>query len=192
MGNHSSEILIPEVEEQLRAISEYRYLDVDGQLKPLISPEEMAQLMVTKGNLTPAERLAVEAHVTHSYEFLKSIPWTTHLQDIPMIAYGHHEKLDGSGYPRGLTSPDIPIQAQILTIADIYDALAAPDRPYKDAFPVEQVLTIMRSEAAANKINSDLLDLFEQRQVYRVIGHSLSLQEEKIVNNIDYGICQYL
>ncbi|MGK7900190.1 MAG: HD-GYP domain-containing protein [Hormoscilla sp.] len=170
--NHSSEILIPEVEEQLRAISEYRYLDVDGQLKPLISPEEMAQLMITKGTLTPAERLAVEAHVTHSYEFLKRIPWTPHLQDIPIIAYGHHEKLDGSGYPRALKQPDIPIQTQIITIADIYDALAAPDRPYKDAFPVEMVLEIMRKEAAANKINSDLLDLFEQRQVYQVIGHS--------------------
>ncbi|MBC6420969.1 MAG: hypothetical protein GDA43_05620 [Hormoscilla sp. SP5CHS1] len=175
---HSSEVLRPEVINQLRAISEYSYLDVDGQLKPLVSPEEMAQLMITKGNLTPAERLAVEAHVTHSYEFLKRIPWTPHLQDIPIIAYCHHEKLDGSGYPRALKQPDIPIQTQIITIADIYDALAAPDRPYKDAFPVETVLTIMRQEAAANKINRDLLELFEQRQVYQVIGHSLSLQDE--------------
>jgi len=160
------------------AISEYSYLDVDGQLKPLVSPEEIAQLMITKGNLTPAERSYVEAHVTHSYEFLKRIPWTPHLQDIPIIAYGHHEKLDGSGYPRGLTQPDIPIQTQIITVADIYDALAASDRPYKDAFPVETVLTIMRKEAAANKINRDLLELFEQRQVYQVIGHSLPLQDE--------------
>jgi len=177
--NHESEVLPPEVEEQLRAISEYTYLDVDGQIKPLVSSEEMAQLMITKGNLTPAERLAIQAHVTHSYEFLKRLPWTPHLQDIPIIAYGHHEKLDGSGYPRGLKQPDIPIQTQIITVADIYDALAAPDRPYKDAFPVETVLKIMRKEAAANKINRDLVDLFEQCQVYQVIGYSLPLLDEE-------------
>lgn len=177
--NISSEVLRPEIEEQLRTISQYTYKDVEGKLTPLISPEEMSQLMITQGNLMPDERSMIEAHVTYTYEFLKRIPWTTHLQDIPMIAYGHHEKLDGSGYPRGLKQPDILIQTQIITVADIYDALAAPDRPYKDAFPVEMVLEIMRKEAAANKINRDLLDLFEQRQVYQVIGHRLSLQDEE-------------
>lgn len=172
------DVLSSEVEEQLIAMSKYTYLDVDGKLKPLISPEEMSQLMITQGNLTPEERSAIKAHVTHTYEFLKRIPWTPHLQDIPIIAYGHHEKLDGTGYPRGLKQPDIPIQTQIITVADIYDALAAPDRPYKKAFPVETVLNIMRSEAAANKINRDLVELFEQRQVYQVIGHSLPLREE--------------
>ncbi len=132
----------------------------------------MAQLAVPRGNLTPQERQAIESHVTHSYEFLKRIPWTKNLQQIPEIAYGHHEKLDGSGYPRGLRQQEIPIQAQIMVIADIYDALTAGDRPYKQGLPVEVALRIMRSEVAENKINSHFLELFEQRQIFSILGHS--------------------
>ncbi|NES96885.1 MAG: GAF domain-containing protein [Desertifilum sp. SIO1I2] len=158
---------------ELVTLSESTYRDIDGQLKPLVTPEEMAQLMVPRGNLTPQERLAIEAHVTHSYEFLKRIPWTKHLKQVPNIAYGHHEKLDGSGYPRGLVQDEIPIQTQIMSIADIYDALTASDRPYKRRLPVDVVLNVLRAEASKNKINTDLVELFEQRQVYKVLGHSL-------------------
>ncbi|NES88637.1 MULTISPECIES: HD domain-containing phosphohydrolase [Okeania] len=158
--------------KQLKQLLLYTYKDIDGQVKSLITPEEMAQLAVPRGNLTFEERKAIESHVTHSYEFLKRIPWTNNLQQIPEIAYGHHEKLDGSGYPRGLKQKDIPIQAQIMVIADIYDALTAGDRPYKQGLPVEVALRIMRHEAAQNKINSNFLELFEQREVFSILGHS--------------------
>lgn len=164
-------ILAEEPLEQLRQLSVYTYRDVDGQFKPLITSEEMAQLSIPRGNLTPEERQGIESHVTHSYEFLKRIPWTKDLQKIPEIAYGHHEKLDGSGYPRGLTQAEIPLQAQIMVIADIYDALTAGDRPYKQGLPVEVALKIMRSEAAQNKINTEFLELFEQREVFSILGH---------------------
>jgi HD-GYP domain-containing protein (c-di-GMP phosphodiesterase class II) len=131
--------------------------------------------MVPKGNLTTEERLIIQAHVTHTFEFLNRIPWTKHLKDVPAIAVGHHEKLDGSGYPQGLKQEAIPIQSQILTIADIYDALTASDRPYKRRLPVETALKILKAEAAQNKINSDLVTLFEQRQVFAALGHSLSV-----------------
>lgn len=170
-------ILAEEPLARLRELSHYTYRDVDGQLKPLISPEEMGQLLVPKGNLTPEERLAIEYHVTHTYEFLKRIPWTRELKEVPAIAYGHHEKLDGSGYPRGLKQDKIPIQAQLMTIADIYDALTAGDRPYKRGLPVEAALRILRQEAAQNKINPDFLELFEHRRVFSVLGHTL---EEEI------------
>ncbi|NET45052.1 HD domain-containing phosphohydrolase [Okeania sp. SIO2B3] len=159
--------------KQLKQVLLYTYKDIDGQIKSLITPEEMAQLAVPRGNLTFEERKAIESHVTHSYEFLKRIPWTNNLQQIPEIAYGHHEKLDGSGYPRGLKQKDIPIQAQIMVIADIYDALTAGDRPYKKGLPVEAALRIMRREADQNKINSNFLELFEQREVFSILGHSL-------------------
>lgn len=158
--------------KQLKQLLLYTYKDIDGQIKSLITPEEMAQLAVPRGNLTLEERKAIESHVTHSYEFLKRIPWTNDLEQIPEIAYGHHEKLDGSGYPRGLKQKDIPIQAQIMVIADIYDALTAGDRPYKQGLPVEVALRIMRHEAAQNKINSNFLELFEQREVFSILGHS--------------------
>lgn len=165
-------ILAEEPLKQLQEISLYTYKDIDGQIKPLITPEEMAQLTVPRGNLTPEERQAIEAHVTDSYEFLKQIPWTKKLQKIPNIAYGHHERLDGSGYPRGLKENEISIQTQIIVIADIYDALTAGDRPYKQGLSVEVALRIMGSEAAENKINSHLFELFKQKQVFSILGHS--------------------
>jgi hypothetical protein len=165
-------ILAEEPLARLRELSQQIYRDVDGQLKPLIDPDEITQLLIPKGNLTPEERLSIEYHVTHTYEFLKRIPWTRDLKDVPKIAFGHHEKIDGSGYPRGLKGDEIPIQAQIMTIADIYDALTAGDRPYKRGLPVEAALRILREEAIHNKINADLLELFEHRQVFSVLGHS--------------------
>ncbi|MBD2021330.1 GAF domain-containing protein [Leptolyngbya sp. FACHB-36] len=156
---------------QLQELARQTYRDVDGQEKPLVTSDEMAQLIVPKGNLTDAERQLIQAHVTFTYEFLKRIPWTRQLQDVPMIAYGHHEKLDGSGYPRGLKQAEIPMQSQIMAIADIYDALTAGDRPYKRGLPVAAAIGMLRQEAAQFKLNRDLVDLFDQRQVFSVLGH---------------------
>ncbi|MGA9380844.1 MAG: HD domain-containing phosphohydrolase, partial [Phormidium sp.] len=145
-------------------------------LKRLVSLKEMEQLMIPRGNLTPEERKAIEAHVTHTYRFLEQIPWTKNLKQLPLIAAGHHEKLDGSGYPHGLTKAEIPLQTQILTIADIYDALTASDRPYKSKLPVKTTLQILKQEASKGKLNIDLVELFEQRQVFQVLGHTLSIE----------------
>lgn len=158
----------------LKELAHYTYRDVDGSYRPLLSPEEVEQLMIHRGNLTELERQAIQSHVTHTYEFLKRIPWTQELQNVPIIAYGHHEKLDGTGYPRGLKQADIPIQSQIMAIADIYDALTAGDRPYKSGLPMTRALKLLQQEASHNKVNSDLVELFEQRQVFAVLGHSLN------------------
>ena len=165
-------ILAEEPLAQLRELAQYTYRDIDGSLKPLLSEAEMAQLLVPRGSLTLAERDAIQSHVIHTYKFLKRIPWTKQLQNVPAIAYGHHEKLDGSGYPLGLKQADIPIQSQIMAIADIYDALTAGDRPYKRSLSVAMALKILKQEAAQSKLNSDLVDLFEQRQIFAVLGHS--------------------
>jgi HD-GYP domain-containing protein (c-di-GMP phosphodiesterase class II) len=169
-----------ETSAQLTALAEYTYRDVDGVTKPLISQSEMRQLLVARGNLTQEERSGIEAHVTHTYHFLKRIPWTKHLKGVPVIAYGHHEKLDGTGYPQGLKQDEISIQTQILTIADIYDALTASDRPYKRRLPMDTALKILRQEATKNKINSDLVELFEQRQVFTVLGHTLAIDAHSV------------
>lgn len=169
-----------ETAAQLSVLSEYTYRDIDGLTKPLISEAEMAQLLVPRGNLTAQERSIIESHVTHTYHFLERIPWTKHLKGVPAIAYGHHEKLDGSGYPLGLNQAEIPIQTQMLTIVDIYDALTASDRPYKRRLPVDTAIRILRQEAAKNKINSDLVELFEQRQVFTVLGHTLTVDAHSV------------
>ncbi len=157
--------------KELRELSRVTYQDLDGQEKPLITADEMERLLVQRGNLTETERSLIQSHVTHTYEFLKRIPWTKELKDVPSIAYGHHEKLDGTGYPLGLEAPNIPIQSQIMAIADIYDALTAADRPYKRSIPTAIAIRILRQEADQNKLNPDLVDLFEHRQVFSVLGH---------------------
>jgi HD-GYP domain-containing protein (c-di-GMP phosphodiesterase class II) len=162
---------------ELTELLQYTYIDADGERKNLITADEMAQLMIPRGNLTSDERKWIEGHVTHTYDFLKRIPWTKSLQDLPMIAYAHHEKLDGTGYPQKLRQDHIPIQSQMLTIADIYDALTASDRPYKRRLPTDTVMKILKGDASKNKINLDLVELFEQRQVFQVLGHSLELSD---------------
>lgn len=159
------------LEEELLTLSQYTYRDIDGLHKPLLTQAEIEQLKLPRGNLTIYERQEMESHVSQTYEFLKRISWTKHLQQVPSIAYGHHEKLDGTGYPRGLKQQEIPIQSQIMTIADIYDALTASDRPYKKSLSIELALKILREEADKSKINYDLVRLFEERQVFKVLGH---------------------
>jgi HD-GYP domain-containing protein (c-di-GMP phosphodiesterase class II) len=110
----------------------------------------------------------MEAHVTHSFHFLTKIPWTPVMRGIPEIAYGHHEKLDGTGYPRGLSGDQIPVQARMMTISDIYDALTAQDRPYKRAVPTSTAIDILHSEANDGKLDQDLLDVFLTKQIYQV------------------------
>ncbi|TVQ53785.1 MAG: GAF domain-containing protein [Spirulina sp. DLM2.Bin59] len=158
---------------ELTALAEYRYPDVNGELQPLLTPQELEQLMLPMGNLTQMEWQAIKAHVTHSYEFLKQIPWTKSLQSVPIIAYGHHEKLNGSGYPRGLRGDEIPVQTQMMAIADIYDALTAADRPYKRPLPLEVALRILREEADKGSINGELVAVFMHQRIYEVLGHSL-------------------
>jgi HD-GYP domain-containing protein (c-di-GMP phosphodiesterase class II) len=167
------QILAEEPLTKLKEIAQYTYQNVDGYEQPLLTATELEQILVRRGNLTELERQAIQSHVTHTYEFLKQIPWTKQLKGVPQIAYGHHEKLDGSGYPLGLKEAEIPMQSQIMAIADIYDALTAGDRPYKRGLAVTTAITILRQEATGNKLNRDLVDLFEQRQVFSVLGHGI-------------------
>jgi HD-GYP domain-containing protein (c-di-GMP phosphodiesterase class II) len=164
---------IESISHDLQELSQWQYVDLQGHSQPILTATEIDQLMIPRGSLTLAERKQIEAHVVHTYDFLKQIPWTKNLQNVPEIAGAHHEKLNGSGYPRGLKAAEIPIQSQMMAIADIYDALTANDRPYKPKFSIDRSLSILRQEAESHKINADLLDLFEQQQVYRVVGHSL-------------------
>ena len=152
----------------LEVLSRQTYHDMAGHPHPMLDPQEFRFLSIRKGTLDAQERLEMEAHVTHSFHFLTKIPWTPVMRGIPEIAYGHHEKLDGSGYPRGLTAEQIPLQAKMMTISDIYDALTAQDRPYKRAVPRDVALDILHSEAADGKLDSELLDVFVNRRIYQV------------------------
>lgn len=150
----------------LKTIYKYRYSDLEGNKKQILSDDEYKKLSLRKGNLTLSERKEIESHVTHSYRFLQEIPWTKELKNIPKISYAHHEKLDGSGYPLGLKEEQIPLQSKIIAIADIFDALIAEDRPYKKALSIEKSLQILKEEASFNHLDPELLNIFINQKVY--------------------------
>jgi HD-GYP domain-containing protein (c-di-GMP phosphodiesterase class II) len=152
----------------LEFLSQQTYYDMSGKAHPMLDPQEFRFLSIRKGTLDPQERLEMEAHVTHSFHFLTKIPWTPLMRGIPEIAYGHHEKLDGTGYPRGLKGDQIPLQARMMTISDIFDALTAQDRPYKRAVPVHTALDILHAEAEDGKLDKDLLGVFLTKEIYQV------------------------
>ncbi len=142
------------------------YLDVDGVNRPYITANELESLSIRRGSLSEQERVEIESHVTHTFRFLSQIPWTGEFARVPEIAFAHHEKLDGTGYPRKLKAADIPLQSRMMTISDIFDALVAWDRPYKKAVPVEKALNILHDEAKQGKLDVDLLAVFVDAKVY--------------------------
>ena len=133
---------------------------------PLLTAEEQRVLSIPRGSLTPEERREIESHVVHTCNFLRRIPWPEDLAAIPEIAGAHHEKLDGSGYPQARTQADIPFASQILTVADIYDALTASDRPYRKSLPLERAFKVLEDEAKYGKLDADLVRIFIDAKVY--------------------------
>ena len=128
--------------------------------RPFLREDEVVKLSIRQGSLTAEERREIESHVTHTFRFLQQIPWTRTLKRVPDIAYGHHEKLTGGGYPRSLKEPEISLPTRMMTIADIYDALTASDRPYKRAVPKEKAYDILSDEAKRGEVDGDLLKVF--------------------------------
>ncbi|MEQ8408037.1 MAG: HD domain-containing phosphohydrolase [Gammaproteobacteria bacterium] len=155
----------------LDRIYEYRFAGQDalGEELEILHADEMELLTISKGSLSPAERKEIESHVVHTQNFLNHIPWTKELRNIPTIAGAHHEKLDGSGYPNGMEDAAIPMPSKIMTICDIYDALTASDRPYKPAMNYEQAIDILVQEAKQGLLEEDLVDVFIDAKVYKVI-----------------------
>lgn len=159
--------VLPEGEFQhLQQLAQREYIDINGEQKLLLDPEEVRILSIRKGNLDAVERAEIESHVTHTYNFLAKIPWTKDLVSVPNIAYAHHEKLNGRGYPRKLTAAEIPVQSRMMTVSDIYDALTASDRPYKKAVPTDRALDILRMEMKEGLLDQTLVDLFIEAKVY--------------------------
>jgi len=153
--------------ERLLEIGQLRYVAASGDACPFLEPAEIAALQVKRGSLTDVERIEIESHVVHTFNFLNKIPWGRALRKIPRIAGAHHEYLNGHGYPRGLGTAEIPIESRMMTIADIFDALTASDRPYKRAVPIDRALSIVESEVKAGKLDPALFEVFVKGEVYK-------------------------
>ncbi|OHD66325.1 MAG: hypothetical protein A2176_07510 [Spirochaetes bacterium RBG_13_51_14] len=163
-----------DLEETLNRISaemdEIECLTVEGGRMCIISQADLLNLSIRRGSLNPIERSEIESHVMHTYCFVSKIPWPPEYKNIPEIALRHHEKIDGTGYPDGLSGRESTmLQSRIMAIADIYDALVAGDRPYKKAVPMDRVLEILKEEADRGVLDGDLVDLFVRRKIYQKI-----------------------
>ena len=150
-------------------IAKRGFTDADGDEQSYITPDELHYLSIKRGNLDEAERAEIESHVLHSYDFLINIPWTEDLCRIAEIVRGHHEKLNGKGYPDGVPGDQLSLETRIMTVCDIFDALTASDRPYKKAMPVEKALQILRWEAEEGALEPDIVELFAKSEVYKKI-----------------------
>jgi HD-GYP domain-containing protein (c-di-GMP phosphodiesterase class II) len=156
--------------ELLNQIAQKTYRDPRGTERPYLSSEEVRFLSIPRGSLDAEERRQIESHVVHSFNFLAQIPWTVEFRGIPEIARAHHEKLNGKGYPFGLRSNQIPVQAKMMTICDIFDALSASDRPYKRAVPTDRALDILKLCVRDEEIDAELFRVFLDARIYATVA----------------------
>ena len=162
-------VLDEEAAGVLGEIAKRAFTDPDGNEQTYLTPEELHYLSIKRGALDEAERKEIESHVMHSFNFLVNIPWTDELSRIAEIVRGHHEKLNGKGYPDGVSREQLSLETRIMTVCDIFDALTASDRPYKKAIPVEKALQILRWEAEEGALEPDIVELFASSEVYQKV-----------------------
>ncbi len=177
--NIGGEAMSDEAQQRVRQIAAYQWRDADGKtdnfasirsadclLKPFLSDDEVDNLSIRAGTLTAAEREIINHHIVVTIKMLESLPWPRHLRNVAEYAGGHHERMDGKGYPRGLTREQMSVQARVMGIADIFEALTAKDRPYKEGKTLTESLTILGKLKLGGHIDPDLFDVFIREKVY--------------------------
>lgn len=153
--------------ERVRAIASYRWTDMAGHEANFLTEDELTNFTIRSGTLTSAERQIINHHIVATIRMLESLPWPKHLRNVPEYAGGHHERMDGKGYPRGLTREQMSVQARIMGIADIFEALTARDRPYKRGKTLSDSLGILGRFKLNGHIDPDLFDVFVRKRVYQ-------------------------
>jgi response regulator RpfG family c-di-GMP phosphodiesterase len=164
--NYGGEFLPREGQERIKRIAQ-RTLELGGQRVPLLSAEEVQNLSISRGTLTEKERLIINAHMVHTVNILNALPFPPQLRRVPEYATGHHEKMDGTGYPRGIYAGDMSIPARIMAVADVYEALTAMDRPYKQPKKLSEVMFIMGKMKEQHHLDPEVFDLFITSGIYR-------------------------
>jgi len=165
--NVGGEAMAEELQQRVKKIAQYKLKDTEGNGSNFLSDDEVYNLNIFRGTLTAEDREIINNHVVATIRMLGSLPYPKHLLNVTEFAGGHHEKMDGTGYPKGLKRDEMSIQARMLGIADIFEALTAADRPYKKAMPMSQALTILGRMKLENHIDPDLYDVFMWQKVYQ-------------------------
>ena len=153
--------------DRVRRIGQYRWRDFAGHEAQFLSEDEVKNLTIRSGTLTEEERKVINHHIVATIRMLEALPWPKHLTKVPEYAGGHHERMDGKGYPKGLTREQMSVQARCMGIADIFEALTAKDRPYKKGKTLSESLEILGRMKLNNHVDPDLFDIFVRRKVYR-------------------------
>ncbi|CUS48471.1 MAG: HD-GYP domain [Idiomarinaceae bacterium HL-53] len=151
---------------KLNEIAKLNYTTIDGREQTVMTEDELKNLSIRRGTLTDDERKIMEDHMVHTINMLNQLPFPKHLKRVPEFAGGHHERMDGTGYPLGLTREQMSVPARIMGIADVFEALTAPERTYKKPMPLSQTLTIMGKMVENKHLDPDLFNLFIDKQVY--------------------------
>jgi HD-GYP domain-containing protein (c-di-GMP phosphodiesterase class II) len=165
-SNIGGEFLSADEQAKIRSIGARTYLE-RGQRRPLLSPDELENLCISRGTLTREERIVINGHMVQTVRMLEALPFPRHLRRVPEYAGGHHERMDGKGYPKGLFAGDMSIPARVLAIADVFEALTATDRPYKSGKKLSETMRIMANMKRDNHLDPDLFDHFVKNRVYR-------------------------
>jgi len=185
LGNIGSEKMQDADIARVQQISKYQWHNEAGEQADFLSAEEVENLTIRAGTLTAAEREIINHHINVTIKMLEALPWPNHLKHVPEYAGGHHERMDGKGYPKGLTREQMPIQARIMGIADIFEALTAKDRPYKEGKTLTESLNILGKFKQNGHIDPDLFDVFIREKVYLAYAKQFLRPEQ--IDNVDEG-----
>lgn len=171
LANVGGEGMAAADQERVRRIARYRWTGVDGIERDFLDDDEVMNLTIRFGTLTDAERKIINNHISMTILMLESLPWPKHLANVPEYAGGHHERMDGKGYPRGLLGSQMSVQARLMAIADIFEALTARDRPYKKGKMLSESLRILGNFSLNGHIDPDLFDVFVRSKIYLEFAH---------------------
>jgi HD-GYP domain-containing protein (c-di-GMP phosphodiesterase class II) len=165
--NIGSERMSDEDVTRVKRIAAIRWRDMTGHEANFLSDDEVRNLTIRSGTLTEDERKVINHHIVATIRMLEALPWPKHLANVPEYAGGHHERMDGKGYPKGLKREQMSVQARCMGIADIFEALTAKDRPYKKGKTLSESLEILGRMKESGHIDPELFDIFVGKKVYR-------------------------
>lgn len=184
-ANIGSEYMDEAKRAKVHELAKQDWNDFEEEQQPLLNADELKNLCITKGTLNDEERKVINHHIDTTINMLEKLPFPEHLRRVPEFAGGHHERMDGKGYPRGLTRDELSLQARMIGIADIFEALTAPDRPYKKAMSLSQALRILGAMRLDGHIDPDIFDLFIEQQLY--LDYARDFLSPEQIDDVDHS-----
>lgn len=179
-SNKGGEFMAQELKDRVKRVAQRTWRGVDGSERPMLTEDEVYNLCIERGTLTAEERQRINDHMRVTIDMLEGLPFPRKLRKVPEYAGGHHEKMDGSGFPRGLKREQMSLPARMMAIADIFEALTASDRPYKAPMKISQALSIMKRMRDDRHIDPDLYRLFVEARVWQRYAESAPLKPEQL------------